>query len=160
MCALGLDESRAAGYTCVVVFVFWAAHHTAVELEMPFGTDANDLPLDEVNARFNRVLQRLLDLRAQVLPRPPRAPRESVRFAVAARCSGLLAPNLPPPSLAVSRWPSLSSFRRAFSGLSGKESSLACAVGMGGSPKDTCWQNLPPTRTPCVSGVRVDGFDI
>lgn len=47
MCALGLDESRAAGYTCVVVFVFWAAHRTAVELEMPFGTDANDLPLDE-----------------------------------------------------------------------------------------------------------------
>lgn len=69
VCAAGLDEVKAAIYTFLVVFVFWSAHHIAVELEMPFGTDANDLPLEQVNYKFNRVLQRLLESRAQLAPR-------------------------------------------------------------------------------------------
>jgi len=69
MCAAAMDPYRAAAYTFSVVFVFWSVHHIAVEIELPFGDDENDLPLDEVNHRFNVTLQRLLEVEAQTTPK-------------------------------------------------------------------------------------------
>lgn len=58
ICAVGMDEYKAAMYTFMIVFVFWSVHHIAVEIEMPFGDDPNDLPLDKINRKFNKVLLR------------------------------------------------------------------------------------------------------
>jgi len=68
MCAVGMTIYKSAGYAFVITFVFWAVHYIAVEIESPFGDDPNDLPLDEVNLRFNRILLGLLDKRAQNTP--------------------------------------------------------------------------------------------
>jgi len=83
LCAIGMGAAKAACYTFGIVFVFWSVHFIAVEIELPFGDDPNDLPLDKVNHRFNKVLQRLLDAKAQQTPSltmrklPPRLARKS-----------------------------------------------------------------------------------
>jgi len=69
ICAMGVKSSaKAAIYTFLIVFVFWSVHYIAVEIEHPFGEDANDLPLEVLNRRFNKVLLRLLEGRAQKVP--------------------------------------------------------------------------------------------
>jgi len=80
LCATALSRNKAVVYTFMITFVFWAVYHMAVEIEMPFGNDANDLPLDILNDRFNKVLQTLLMSKAQQLPRMAKAPRVSVRY--------------------------------------------------------------------------------
>lgn len=55
ICAAGMEAPKAAIYTFLIVFVFWSLHHIAVEIEMPFGDDYNDLPLSSINRRFNKV---------------------------------------------------------------------------------------------------------
>mmetsp|Transcript_116107 Transcript_116107/g.335322 ORF Transcript_116107/g.335322 Transcript_116107/m.335322 type:complete len:591 (+) Transcript_116107:118-1890(+) len=79
ICAVGMDELKAALYTFMIVFVFWSVHHIAVEIEMPFGEDPNDLPLDKINRKFNKVLLRLLETKAQQMPTLVRRPAVSVR---------------------------------------------------------------------------------
>jgi len=77
ICAIGVRNAPKAGiYTFLIVFVFWSVHYIAVEIEHPFGEDANDLPLEVLNRRFNKVLLRLLETKAQTVPplakkRPP-----------------------------------------------------------------------------------------
>lgn len=71
---------QAAVYTFLIVFVFWAVHYIAVEIEMPFGRRPNDLPLGDVNRRFNRVLERLLETTAQQTLNLERRPAYSVRY--------------------------------------------------------------------------------
>lgn len=67
ICAVGISNVfRAAVYTFLIVFVFWSVHYIAVEIEHPFGEDPNDLPLEGLNHRFNRVLLRLLEHKAWV----------------------------------------------------------------------------------------------
>mmetsp|Transcript_109623 Transcript_109623/g.306528 ORF Transcript_109623/g.306528 Transcript_109623/m.306528 type:complete len:520 (-) Transcript_109623:528-2087(-) len=80
ICAVGMDSSKAAVYTFLIVFVFWSVHHIAVEIEMPFGDDPNDLPLDDINHRFNKVLERLLEMRAQQTLHLVHRPATPVRF--------------------------------------------------------------------------------
>jgi len=52
----------------IVAFSFWSINYIAVELECPFGDDANDLPLAEMQEDINRCLVGLLDRRAQQPP--------------------------------------------------------------------------------------------
>jgi len=54
--------------TFFVTFAFWNIHYIAQELECPFGDDANDLPLREMQVDMNRSLRQLLERRAQVPP--------------------------------------------------------------------------------------------
>jgi len=58
----------AAIVTFFVTFAFWNIHYIAQELECPFGDDANDLPLREMQVDMNRSLRQLLEKRAQVPP--------------------------------------------------------------------------------------------
>jgi len=69
ICAIGVRNAPKAGiYTFLIVFVYWSVHYIAVEIEHPFGEDANDLPLEVLNRRFNKVLLRLLETKAQTVP--------------------------------------------------------------------------------------------
>lgn len=56
ICASGTHMAKAAVYTFLIVFAFWAVHHTAVELEFPFDGDENDAPLEEILQYFNATL--------------------------------------------------------------------------------------------------------
>merc|ERR1712232_1300988 len=51
-----------------LVFVLWCVHFNALDLEVPFGTRINDLPMDEMQQDWNKSLLTLLDKRAV---RPP-----------------------------------------------------------------------------------------
>eukprot|EP00928_Gymnodinium_smaydae_P078806 TRINITY_DN62880_c0_g1_i1.p1 TRINITY_DN62880_c0_g1~~TRINITY_DN62880_c0_g1_i1.p1 ORF type:complete len:520 (+),score=87.75 TRINITY_DN62880_c0_g1_i1:75-1562(+) len=55
--------------TFVVIFSYWSIHYIAVELEMPFGDDANDLPLVLMQQDMNRSLSALIDYRSQEVPK-------------------------------------------------------------------------------------------
>jgi len=52
----------------IVIFSFWSINYIAVELEMPFGDDLNDLPLHDMQEDFNRSLKTLLVQKAQKVP--------------------------------------------------------------------------------------------
>jgi len=67
-CAIGLHEPKACGMAFLVSFVFWYLHYAALRTERPFGNALSDLPLEEVNHRFNSVLQRLLEPASQETP--------------------------------------------------------------------------------------------
>jgi len=79
--ALTLDPAKAFISSFLVTFVFWAVHHIAVEIELPYGNDPNDLPLGEINDRFNRILLSLLDRKAQNIPRLARECEDFTEFA-------------------------------------------------------------------------------
>jgi len=69
MCAAMLDTWFFSGLiTFVVITAFWSINYIAVELEMPFGGDANDLPLHFMQQDYNNSLRTLMDRRAQVVP--------------------------------------------------------------------------------------------
>mmetsp|Transcript_39185 Transcript_39185/g.108876 ORF Transcript_39185/g.108876 Transcript_39185/m.108876 type:complete len:279 (+) Transcript_39185:2-838(+) len=81
ICAMGMKSMYSAGgYTFLIVLCYWSIHHLAVEIELPFGDDPNDLPLEKVNHRFNKVLQRLLEMSAQQTPSLLKKPDMSMRF--------------------------------------------------------------------------------
>eukprot|EP00929_Paragymnodinium_shiwhaense_P050604 TRINITY_DN25484_c0_g2_i1.p1 TRINITY_DN25484_c0_g2~~TRINITY_DN25484_c0_g2_i1.p1 ORF type:complete len:678 (-),score=179.84 TRINITY_DN25484_c0_g2_i1:83-2116(-) len=50
----------AAIVTFVTTFSLWSINFIAAELEMPFGDDHNDLPVEEMQSRFNSSLRTLL----------------------------------------------------------------------------------------------------
>lgn len=54
--------------TFVVTFSYWSINYIAVELEMPFGDDWNDLPLYEMQQDMNGSLRTLIHERAQRVP--------------------------------------------------------------------------------------------
>lgn len=55
--------------TFINVTLFWCILYIAGELENPFGNDANDLPLLDMQKSFNASLGRLIDPRVQNVPR-------------------------------------------------------------------------------------------
>eukprot|EP00428_Durinskia_dybowskii_P034570 CAMPEP_0170272918 /NCGR_PEP_ID=MMETSP0116_2-20130129/36419_1 /TAXON_ID=400756 /ORGANISM="Durinskia baltica, Strain CSIRO CS-38" /LENGTH=342 /DNA_ID=CAMNT_0010524141 /DNA_START=6 /DNA_END=1032 /DNA_ORIENTATION=- len=68
VCAAYLSLWKATVYDFVCVFIFWAVHFIAVEMEEPFGPDPNDLPLGDMLDRFNGALAALLEPQAQQPP--------------------------------------------------------------------------------------------
>mmetsp|Transcript_63968 Transcript_63968/g.181673 ORF Transcript_63968/g.181673 Transcript_63968/m.181673 type:complete len:573 (+) Transcript_63968:190-1908(+) len=54
--------------TFLILFCFWCVHYTAEEMEMPFGNNDNDLPLEDMQADMNQSLKTLLERRAQLPP--------------------------------------------------------------------------------------------
>jgi|EP00927_Polykrikos_kofoidii_P071867 putative membrane protein len=69
LCALLVSTAwMAACITFVVIFSFWSINYIAVELEMPFGDDANDLPLHEMQVDMNRSLRILIHDLVQNVP--------------------------------------------------------------------------------------------
>merc|ERR1719506_2096665 len=60
-CFCFVDDFVTAVTTCfIVVFSFWTINYISLELEMPFGDDPNDLPLEEMQRDFNLSLIGLL----------------------------------------------------------------------------------------------------
>merc|ERR1719424_2084041 len=69
ICILYVPSSGNACAACfTVVFSFWTVNYIALELEMPFGDDPNDLPLLDMQKDFNASLICLLQPH---LNRPP-----------------------------------------------------------------------------------------
>lgn len=80
LCAVGMDAQRAPLYTFLIVSGVWSLHFVAEEIEMPFGDRVSNLRVDSISHRFNKVLERLLDGKAQQLPCLVSKPRCSVRY--------------------------------------------------------------------------------
>jgi len=60
-CLVYVESIFNASFICFIVsFSFWTINFISLELEMPFGDDANDLPLEEMQQDFNRSLSDLL----------------------------------------------------------------------------------------------------
>lgn len=69
VCATSVESSAWAGFlSFLVVFSFWSINYIAIELEMPFGDDPNDLPLHEMQTDLNKSLTSLMDPAAQTCP--------------------------------------------------------------------------------------------
>jgi len=51
-----------------VIFAFWGVHYISAELEFPFGCDANDLPMHEMQMDMNRSLKELMHDQARSAP--------------------------------------------------------------------------------------------
>eukprot|EP00928_Gymnodinium_smaydae_P021122 TRINITY_DN1821_c0_g3_i1.p1 TRINITY_DN1821_c0_g3~~TRINITY_DN1821_c0_g3_i1.p1 ORF type:complete len:499 (-),score=75.55 TRINITY_DN1821_c0_g3_i1:153-1649(-) len=66
--ALALPRMWAVCYSFASIFVLWCIHFNALDLEFPFGTRVNDLPMNEMQQDWNKSICTLLDKRAT---RPP-----------------------------------------------------------------------------------------
>lgn len=58
----------AALQTFTIIFLTWCIHFIAMEIEMPFGDDDNDLPLSELITNMNDSLTNLMDKQVQAVP--------------------------------------------------------------------------------------------
>merc|ERR1719221_1467113 len=58
----------AAAMCFFVTTSYWSLIYIALEIDQPFGSDHNDLPIREMQVDFNRSLLQLLDPRAQKPP--------------------------------------------------------------------------------------------
>merc|ERR1719247_1110255 len=68
-CATSVESSAWAAFlSFLVVFSFWSINYIAIELEMPFGDDPNDLPLHEMQTDLNKSLMSLMHPAAQNSP--------------------------------------------------------------------------------------------
>lgn len=69
VCALVISNPLiSAGITYSTVLGLWTMNYIAAEIEMPFGDDANDLPMHLMQDGFNRRLRTLLNPMAQHPP--------------------------------------------------------------------------------------------
>lgn len=69
VCATALERPHwAAILAFMVTFSFWSINYIAVELEQPYGDDANDLPLHHMQIDMNKSLEALLHVEAQNPP--------------------------------------------------------------------------------------------
>merc|ERR1719473_580622 len=66
--AIVLPRFWAVLFSFFSIFVLWCIHFNALDLEFPFGTRVNDLPMNEMQQDWNNSLVTLLDTRAT---RPP-----------------------------------------------------------------------------------------
>merc|ERR1712113_893703 len=66
--SLALPRTWAVLLSFFSIFVLWCIHFNALDLEFPFGTRVNDLPMNEFQQEWNNSLITLLDQRAT---RPP-----------------------------------------------------------------------------------------
>lgn len=62
------SEFWAPFLTFISVLAFWATNYTAVEIESPFGDDANDLPLVNIQADMNTSLWIQLESKTRMVP--------------------------------------------------------------------------------------------
>jgi len=70
ICATTVESpGYAAMVTFVVIFAYWSINYIALELEMPFGDDINDLPLHVMQQDMNRSLIMLMHRKAQGVPK-------------------------------------------------------------------------------------------
>jgi len=70
ICAATVETVYWAGIiTFVVTFAYWSINYIAVELENPFGADANDLPLQGMQEDMNGSLKMLIREEAQRVPK-------------------------------------------------------------------------------------------
>lgn len=63
-----LEKYTAAGICFAVVFFLWCINYIALCLEQPFGSDDNDLPMEQMQADWNKSIGTLLAKRAQQPP--------------------------------------------------------------------------------------------
>mmetsp|Transcript_64084 Transcript_64084/g.122261 ORF Transcript_64084/g.122261 Transcript_64084/m.122261 type:complete len:485 (+) Transcript_64084:197-1651(+) len=69
ICAVCVKDQFWAGFlSSAVVMAFWAINYIAVELEMPFGNDLNDLPLQEMQEDMNASLLSLVHPKSLTVP--------------------------------------------------------------------------------------------
>lgn len=69
VCGLIIESTVwATSLTFFGIFGFWCLNYIASEIEMPFGDDANDLPISELQVTFNNNLRVLLHEQAQRVP--------------------------------------------------------------------------------------------
>eukprot|EP00930_Biecheleria_cincta_P016819 TRINITY_DN13558_c0_g1_i1.p1 TRINITY_DN13558_c0_g1~~TRINITY_DN13558_c0_g1_i1.p1 ORF type:complete len:499 (-),score=52.17 TRINITY_DN13558_c0_g1_i1:33-1529(-) len=66
--SLALPRTWAVLFSFFSIFVLWCIHFNALDLEFPFGTRVNDLPMDLMQQDWNKSICMLLDRRAT---RPP-----------------------------------------------------------------------------------------
>jgi len=67
--SLMLEKHLAAATSFTIIFFFWCVNYISLSLEMPYGDQANDLPLDQMQSDWNRSLSTLLSKTAQCPPR-------------------------------------------------------------------------------------------
>jgi len=69
ICVATVDSVWLSALLCfVVVFSYWSINYIGTELEMPFGDDANDLPLRGMQSDLNASLMTLMQERAATCP--------------------------------------------------------------------------------------------
>lgn len=84
-----IESLPIAGVLCFfVTFSFWCLIYIALEIDQPFGEDANDLPLREMQRDFNQSMLNLMHPLAQKVPTITVHDRDSMR-AIASSDSAL-----------------------------------------------------------------------
>lgn len=68
VCGFYLTLWTSAFYSITISAVYWVCYHIALEIEMPFGLEPNQLPVDQFQNELNTTLLALIDARSQ---RPP-----------------------------------------------------------------------------------------
>jgi len=69
MAALALEDPiLCVTTTFVTSLAFWSINYIAAEIEMPFGDNPNDLPVEELQVNFNSSLKRLMEPLSQSHP--------------------------------------------------------------------------------------------
>jgi len=95
--ALALPRSWAVILSFFTIFVLWCIHFNALDLEFPFGSRVNDLPMDSFQKEWNSSILTLLDERAS---RPPQFNYDPVIHddldIVMSDASELYVPTIPP----------------------------------------------------------------
>merc|ERR1719149_462319 len=96
--SLALPVGWACIFSFVSIFVLWCIHFNALDLEFPFGSRVNDLPMNEFQQDWNNSLITLLDGRAT---RPPIFKFDSMSHnslnTVMSDASEQYIPKAPPP---------------------------------------------------------------
>merc|ERR1719272_2487838 len=96
LAALALPRAGAVIFSFLSIFVLWCIHFNALDLEFPFGTRVNDLPMIEMQQDWNYSLVTLVDKRAT---RPPEfkynAPVHAQLFSAMSDASELYVPETP-----------------------------------------------------------------
>merc|ERR1719424_1194505 len=65
VCATSIDSMLWAGLLAfLVIIAYWSINYIALELEMPFGDDFNDLPMQDLQKELNISLVELMDQRS------------------------------------------------------------------------------------------------
>jgi len=61
LCSMLLHRIAAAMTSFLVIFFIWSVNYIALELEMPFGNEANSLPMDQMQRDWVKSLKCLMD---------------------------------------------------------------------------------------------------
>jgi predicted membrane chloride channel (bestrophin family) len=66
--SMALPRGWAVMFCFCSIFVLWCIHFNALDLEFPFGTRANDLPMNEIQQDWNQSIMTLLNKRGKEPP--------------------------------------------------------------------------------------------